>query len=352
MGLASDRLLDWKAAHTVGARTAGPGPVLRPVERARVLEDLSEVVPFSSARVQEFTGLTIDGYPARPWVMTRADWIGANLRTFNGVLEPFAQRVLSKSGDGPLAGVRRGALGVQVGILLGYLSRKVLGQFDIFLPPDDDGLIYFVAPNLAGVERRFGFKERDFRLWVTLHEVSHRVQFGAVPWLRGHVASLASTYLGSMDLDPRRMLERIKHAAESVRRGQAEWRGLGWVFLLMTPDQQETFRRMQAVMSLLEGHGNYVMNRLGEELIPDAPMFKRRLDERRKGRGAVERGVQRTIGFDVKARQYDIGEQFVAEVVSRTGMDGFNRVWGGPSNLPTLDEIGRPDAWMARVGAS
>jgi coenzyme F420 biosynthesis associated uncharacterized protein len=352
MGLAADRLLDWNTARSVGARAAGRGPDLGPVDRARLNEDFAELVPVASSEVQDFTLLRVDGYPARPWVMGRPEWIGANLRTFNGVLEPFAQRIMAKAGDGALAGVRRATLGVQVGGLLGYLSRKVLGQFDAFLPPDDDGLVYFVGPNIAAVERRFEFRERDFRLWVSLHEVAHRVQFGAVPWLRGYVNGLATAYLSSMDLDPKRMIERVRGAAGAVRSGTAEWRGLGWVFLLMSPDQRDTFRRMQAVMSLLEGHGTFVMNSLGATLLPDVAMFQRRLAERRRGQSGVERTLQRTIGFDVKARQYDVGERFVAGVVERSGMDGFNRVWESAANLPTLEEIGSPQAWMARVGVS
>jgi coenzyme F420 biosynthesis associated uncharacterized protein len=352
MGLASDRLLDWNTARTVGARTAGRGPDLLAVDRATLNEDFGELVPVASDTVQRFTGMRVDGYAARPWVMGRPDWIAANLRTFNGVLEPFAERVLARSGDGALAGVRRGALGVQVGALLGYMSRKVLGQFDAFLPPDDDGLIYFVGPNIAEAEHRFGFQPRDFRLWIALHEVSHRVQFGAVPWLRSYIGGLASTYLGSMDLDPRRMVERVRQTAASIRSGEVEWRGLGWIAALMTADQQDTFRRMQAVMSLLEGHGTYVMNAAGASMIPDVEMFKRRLDERRKGRSGLERALQRTIGLDMKARQYDVGERFVARIVERSGMDGFNRVWTSPTNLPTLEEIGSPEAWMTRVGVS
>jgi coenzyme F420 biosynthesis associated uncharacterized protein len=351
MGLASDRLLDWNTARSVGARTAGRGPELQAVDRARLHEDFAEVVPVASGEVQGYTRLEVQGYPARPWVMTRSEWIGANLRTFNGILEPFAERVLAKAGEGRMAGVRRATLGVQVGGLLGYLSRKVLGQFDVFLPPDDDGLIYFVGPNIAGVERRFGFPERDFRLWVSLHEVAHRVQFGAVPWLRGYIRDLAASYLRSMDLDPRRMVERVRHAAQAVRSGEAEWRGLGWVFLLMTPDQRDQFRRMQAAMTLLEGHGSHVMNAVGERLIPDVELFRRRLEERRRGRSGVERSLQRTIGFDIKARQYEVGERFVSQVVDRSGMEGFNLVWESPANLPTLEEVGRPEAWLARVGA-
>lgn len=351
MGLASDRLLDWGTARSVGARAAGRGPTLTAVDRARLLEDFADGVPLASAEVQRYTGLAVGGYPARPWVMGRSEWIGANLRTFNGLLEPLAERILARSREGALATVRRATLGAQVGGLLGYLSRKVLGQFDAFLPADDDGLIYFVGPNVVGVERRFGFRERDFRLWVALHEATHRVQFGAVPWLRGYVNDLASSYLGSVDLDPRRMIERVKHATQAVRQGDADWRGLGWIVLLMTPDQRETFRRVQAVMTLLEGHAMHVMNALGATLVTDAPIFARRLAERRQGTRRLERTVQRSIGFDAKARQYDVGERFVSAIVLGSGMEAFNRVWESRSNLPTLEEITRPEAWVARVGS-
>jgi coenzyme F420 biosynthesis associated uncharacterized protein len=352
MGLASDRLLDWDRARSVGSRTAGRGPALAPLDRARLLEDFAEAVPLASAEVEGFTGLTVDGYPARPWVMGRSEWIGANLRTFNGLLEPLAERILARSKEGAMATVRRAGLGAQVGGLLGYVSRKVLGQFDAFLPPDDDGLIYFVGPNVVGVERRFGFRERDFRLWVALHEATHRVQFGAVPWLRGYVNDLAASYVGSMDLDPRRLIERVRHAAQAVRQGEGGWRGLGWIVLIMTPDQRETFRRVQAVMTLLEGHAMHVMNALGSRLVADAPIFARHLAERRQGGNGLERTLQRSIGFDAKARQYDVGERFVESVVQRSGMEAFNRVWESRWNLPTLDEIARPEAWMARVGSA
>jgi coenzyme F420 biosynthesis associated uncharacterized protein len=351
MGLAAERLIDWRAARAVGARTAGSGPLLDGLQRARMREDFADVVTEADARVQDFTGLRVSGYAARPWVMTRAEWLQANLRAFQSVIEPFAQKVATKASEGALASVRRATLGAQVGALLGYMGRRVLGQYDVFLPPDDDGLLYFVGANIASVERRYGFKERDFRLWIALHEVTHRVQFGAVTWLRGYIGDLTSSYLSSMEVDAREMLERVRRAVHQVRAGEVEWRGLGWVFLLMTPDQKDTFRRMQAVMALLEGHGNYVMNGVGRGTIPDAPVFQRRLAERRRSAG-LERGLQRAIGFDVKARQYDIGERFVAQAVDRSGMEGFNRVWERATNLPTLEEISRPDAWVARVAAA
>jgi coenzyme F420 biosynthesis associated uncharacterized protein len=349
--LAAERLVDWRTAAAVGARVAGTGPQLSPVERARVAEDFADIVPQAEELVSEFTLLRSDAARARPWVMTREEWLRANLRAFERVLEPFAVKVLGDRRESPLAQVRRHTLGVQIGSLLGYLGHKVLGQYDLFAPPDDEGVLYFVGPNIVSVERKFGFPERDFRLWVSLHEVAHRVQFAGVPWLRGHLSTLVDAYLGSVEVDPKRLLESLRRAVEQVRRGDTEWRGWGWVFLLMSPEQRDLFKRMQAAMALLEGHGNFVMNEVARDRIEAAETFKRRLHERRHRRG-VEKAFQRAIGFDTKVRQYDQGERFVADVVARAGMEGFNRVWLRPENLPTIEEVAHPEAWVARVAAA
>jgi coenzyme F420 biosynthesis associated uncharacterized protein len=351
MTLAAERLVDWRIAATAGTRVAGSGPHLSAIERARLAEDFAELVPQAESMVATFTRMEPGDRQARAWSMTREEWLRANLRAFERVLEPFAQKVLSTSPENALAEIRRKTLGVQIGGLLGYLSHKVLGQYDLFAPPDDEGVLYFVGPNVVGVERKYGFPERDFRLWLSLHEVAHRVQFAGVPWLRGHLSGLVDSYLGSVELDPKRLLQSLKRAVAEVRGGDAEWRGFGWLFLMMTPEQRETFRRMQAVMSLLEGHGNFVMDAVARSRIPSVTTFKRKLHERRN-RGGMEKAFQKAIGFDTKVRQYDMGERFVADVVDRVGMGGFNRVWQNESNLPTLEEIGRPDAWVARVGAS
>jgi coenzyme F420 biosynthesis associated uncharacterized protein len=352
MTLAAERLVDWKAAHGVGSRIAGTGPALSSLERAQLDEDFAEVVPEAESLVASFTELQPGDRRARPWVMTRDEWLGANLRAFERVLEPFAQKVLSDRTESAFAELRRKTLGAQIGGLLGYLGHKVLGQYDLFAPPDDEGTLYFVGPNVVAVERRHQFPPRDFRLWVTLHEVSHRVQFAGVPWLRGHVSGLVDSYLSSVEVDPKRLLASLRRAVDEVRGGQAEWKGWGWIFLIMTPEQRETFRRMQAVMSLLEGHGNFVMDAVAKRhRMPGVATFRRKLRERRNRTG-VEKAFQRAIGFDTKVKQYDMGERFVAEVVGQVGMGGFNRVWEQPTNLPTLEEVGRPEAWVARVGAA
>jgi coenzyme F420 biosynthesis associated uncharacterized protein len=345
MGSASARLADWDTALRLGRRVAGPGISVPAVERARMREDFGELVPTAEALITEHTGMVVGGFRSRAWVMARREWIHANLTGMQRLLEPLAERVLA---DKPArAGFRRKAMGAQAGALFGYVARRVLGQYDVFLPPDDEGLLYFVGPNVAEVEQRYRLPSRDFRLWVAIHEVTHRVQFGAAPWLRGHLRGLVDSYLQGVSLDGRELMQQMRRAVEEVR-GGADARVSG-VFLLLTPEQRDLFTRMQGLMSLLEGHASYVMNEVSRDHVADVTRMRKALAARRKGSG-VERGVQRAIGFEQKIQQYDRGEVFVREAIARAGMDGFNRVWAAPEHLPTLDEIGTPAAWVERIG--
>jgi coenzyme F420 biosynthesis associated uncharacterized protein len=342
------RLIDWESAARMGSRFAGTGPSITPADRARLHEDFADVVAEADREVAGFTGLALQGPATRPWVMTRAEWVSRNLRGFESVLEPVAQRVLGSRLQGTMAPVRRSVLAFQVGAILGYLGRKVLGQYDLFVPPDDRELLYFVGPNVVEVERQFRFPPRDFRLWLSLHEVTHRLQFEGVPWLRAYLFELVDEYLATLEFDPRRLIDGLRRALEEAR-GSGRWREMGILFLLMSPQQRETFQKMQALMSLLEGHGNYVMDSLAEGRVADAGRMRRRLKERRQQ--GMNRTLQRAVGLDAKVRQYDIGERFVARAVERAGMDGFSKVWAARENLPTLAEIGQPDAWVERVAS-
>ena len=341
----SGGLLDWATASRVGERLSGRGPSLTKVERARVVEDLSELVVQAEDLVRDFTGLSHEGYRARSWVMSRSEWIDANLRGFQRVIEPLAARALTRHGvqAGPF---RRKILGAQVGSLMGYVSRKVLGQYDLFLPPDDDGLIYFVGPNVAEVEQRFRFPKRDFRLWLALHEVTHRIQFGSVTWLKGFLTGQIDEYLSQIELDPKRVFEALRKAVDEVRQHGA--RGADLLPLLMTPGQRQIFERLQGLMALLEGHASFVMERLGTEHVNESDRMRRGLQERRRS-SRLERSFQRLIGFDRKISQYDTGQRFVAHVVDKAGMAGFNRVWQDEGTLPSFPEILQPDDWLARV---
>ena len=344
-GEAAARLIDWDTAAQVGKRFSGAVPETTRAERARMAEDLAEAAREADALVSDLTGLRTDGPRSRAWAMTRGEWVQQNLRGFEVVLDRVGRRVLERGRDGAFGAVRRRVVGFQLGAILGYLSRKVLGQYDLFLPPDDRDLIYFIGPNLIELERKHRFDPGEFRLWLALHEVTHRLQFEGVPWLRTHVTGMIDAYLDALELDPRKLLERLRRARSELS-GGTDWREMGVFAVLMSAEQRETFRRMQALMSLLEGHGNYVMTRLSEGRIETADRMRRTLQQRRQG---MNRTVQRTIGLDVKVRQYDQGERFVTEAVDRAGDEGFARIWERPEHLPTLDEIQRPEAWVERV---
>ncbi|MBI3648018.1 MAG: zinc-dependent metalloprotease [Actinobacteria bacterium] len=343
MGSASARLADWSTALDIGRRVAGPGVRVTAVDRARMREDIAELTALSESLVRTFTGLSADGFRARAWVMSRGEWIGANLKSIQRLLDPLSERMVGEHrGE-----VRRKAFGVQFGALLGYVSRKVLGQYDVFLPPDDEGLIYFVGPNVAEAERRFALPPRDFRLWISLHEVTHRVQFAAAPWLRSYLGGLIDSYLSTVQVDSREMMKQLQRAAEEIKAG-AEWRGAGALSLLLTPEQREIFSRMQSLMALLEGHASFVMNEVAEGRVRDLARMRRALQQRRSSSG-LERTFQRAIGFESKVKQYDTGERFVREVVARADMQAFNRAWESEANLPTPAEIAEPARWVERV---
>jgi coenzyme F420 biosynthesis associated uncharacterized protein len=346
MGSQAARLADWDIALAIGRRVAGPGVRVPPADRARMREDFAELVTFAEEKITEFTSLDPGGFRSRAWVMGRGEWIRANLGGLQRMLEPLAGRILAKqSGHGTL---RRKALGAQAGGLLGYVSRRVLGQYDAFLPPDDEGLLYFVGPNVAEVEQRFALPSRDFRLWIAVHEVTHRVQFGAAPWLRGHIRAQVDRYLSTISLDSNDFGQQLRRAIEEARAG-ADVRGMGGLFLLLNEEQREIVRHVQGVMSLLEGHASFVMNEVAKDHVHDLARMRKALADRRRRAGSVERSFQRAIGFDKKIEQYDAGERFVREVVAHAGMDGFNRAWLAPEGLPTVEEIEEPSRWIARV---
>jgi coenzyme F420 biosynthesis associated uncharacterized protein len=348
MGSRAAVLVDWETAAETGRRVGGSGPPTPAVERARLREDLAGLVPEAEAAIGEFTGLRADGFRSRPWVMSRGEWVRANLGGLQRLLEPLAGKLVPAGAH--RSEVRRKALGAQIGALLGYVSRKVLGQYDVFLPPDDDGLLYFVGPNVVETERRYGLPSRDFRLWIAIHEVTHRVQFAATPWLKPYLKRHVDRYLDTVQVDSRELIAQLKRAAEEIRAG-ANWRGPQGILLVMTEEQRALFGKMQAMMALLEGHASFVMNRVAAGRVRDLDHLRRSLRARRRA-GGMEKGLQRAIGFESKIAQYNMGERFVRAVVDSSGMDSFNRIWEREEHLPTLEEIAEPTRWVGRVAGS
>jgi coenzyme F420 biosynthesis associated uncharacterized protein len=231
--------------------------------------------------------------------------------------------------------------------MLGFLGTKVLGQFDPFHEASGAaGRLLLVAPNIVNAERELSVDEHDFRLWVCLHEETHRVQFTAVPWMREHLQSLMTEIVGSLETDPGKLLsEGMSHIGELVS-GKAEG---SLIDLVSSPEQKKVIDKITGVMSLLEGHADVVMDGVGPEVIPTVAEIRAKFTKRRKGVGTLDKLLRRLLGLDQKMAQYRDGAIFVRRTVDTVGMDGFNAVFAEPANLPSKDEIHDPEAWLRRV---
>jgi coenzyme F420 biosynthesis associated uncharacterized protein len=265
-----------------------------------------------------------------------------------------------KNSNPALVSIGARITGVEVGALLSYLAPKVLGQFDPFYPGVDDvadtewgelppgGRLLLVAPNIVAVERELELVPSDFRLWVCLHEETHRVQFTAVPWLRGYLNTQIGEVVATADLDAAALAQMLREAVKRISeaaRGDGE---LSIVDLVQTPAQREIVDRITAAMSLLEGHADVVMDGVGPEVIGSIVEIRRRFDVRRQGQG-FDKIIRKLLGLDAKMRQYRDGAVFCKAVIAAVGMDGLNRVWTSPETLPTKAEIADPQLWLKRM---
>lgn len=344
-------VIDWSIAQRVAGVVAGPGPETSPQLRARVRADFREFTVISDELVRSFTGLTPDEPAPEPIVLDRAGWVRANIDSFSTLVRPLADRLAETINPGRVSRrLAAGAVGVQLGVLLGYLSKKVLGQYDLVLATEAGGRVYYVGPNIVATERRLGLKPSDFRLWIALHEITHRTQFTGVPWLRDKVRALIQRSVDSMDLDPERLKRVARQGRELLLGGPRAWRSADVMTMLMSDEQREVVGEMQALMTVVEGHGTFVMNRLGRERIGSFERMHSAIENRRHAVGGAERAFQRAIGMDMKLEQYSLGERFMDEVADRAGMETLNRIWEREENLPTLEDLREPHNWIARVG--
>jgi coenzyme F420 biosynthesis associated uncharacterized protein len=327
-------------------------------EAVATVEELKRAAMQAEEHVTGYTGLPggQDG-GAGFAVVDRPGWIRSNIAGFRELVDPLLESVLASRAKsiGPVMGaVGSRATGLEVGGLLAYLSTRVLGQFELFGPPPVDGVpggrLTLVAPNIVAAERALAVDPADFRLWVCLHEVTHRTQFSAAPWLHEHVRCLLADYLAASDLDPAAMFGRLRGAvgsiADTVRGGSQ----LSLLEIVQTPEQRAVLDRVTGLMSLLEGHADVVMDGVGPAVVPSVEKIRGRFEERRRSGSALDRAVRRLLGLDMKMRQYAEGATFVRAVVAAVGMDGLNRVWSSPAMLPDAAEIREPHRWLARTG--
>jgi len=358
-------LIDARVAALVARRVSGEGARPPDTYLTRRLErDLQAAVP----RAEELVA-GVSGIPAPPpvhWaVVGRGDWAEANITGMSTLIAPLADRLGERMESIPKAArlVQKGFLSAEVGVMLGYVSRRVLGQYDLLVPEVDPSLpkwkrarrpgggasLYFVGSNMVESSQRMGFVPEDFSLWVAVHEVTHRFQFAGVPWLRTTFFDLVRTYLESVEMDAKSFAGRMVVAARKLVSRSTPEEERNAVYLFATEEQRTLLDRMQALMAVVEGHGNYVMDAVGAEVIPTFRRMRDRFDKRRENTNLIQRVINNAIGLEMKLRQYELGQRFCEAVASRGGDEALAHLWSDPSNLPSLDELKTPERWVQRV---
>jgi coenzyme F420 biosynthesis associated uncharacterized protein len=345
--------VDWSVAASTGQALARGGPSVDPAQAREAVRELREITVTAERHVRELTGLG-EGLPLRDGeVVDRPGWVRAAV----GGLAALTDGSLPGTYGGRLGSVLAGTAGVQAGMVLAFLSSRVLGQYDPFGDDTDGepgvGRLLLVAPNIVGAQQALNVSGADFRLWVCLHECTHRLQFTAVPWLREYFAGEVGKLLASIDdsaLDAvSRLPDAIRTARERMRSGGPKNGPVGLIELFQSPEQRHLLDHLIALSTLLEGHADHVMDAVGPSVVPSVAVIRRRFAERRKGGGLLDRLLRSLLGVDAKVRQYAEGSAFTGHVVDAVGMAGFNAVWSAPETLPSRAEIADPDAWLRRV---
>jgi len=357
--------VDWPTARRIARLVAGRDPLSDSYLAASLQADFEALTVYAEELVAEHTGLHAPGnVTAR--VLDRREWVDSNLTSMRTMLDPLMQRFGARLAHSPLAPMSRRVAAGELGALLGFLSQRVLGQYDLLVPDaaepgparreargqgTEAGIgdaVYYVGANVLGLEKRFAFRPRDFRLWIAIHEVTHRAQFTGVPWMRAYFLGLVRQAFDLVDPDPRIVLRAVTKAVDEIRAGRNPLDDGGVVGLFASPEQRGVLSQVQALMSLLEGHGNVVMDDLGSRHVVGQERMSRVLQARRHQRG-ITSAVHKLLGLEQKMRQYEVGEKFVRGAIALAGPNAVDAAWEAPGNLPTLAELDAPDRWLFRV---
>src|SRR5215470_6573069 len=354
-------MIDWNVATSTAIRWVRPGPQVSLAEARQVVAELRQQAAEVAEPVRLVTGLPGDPDGGKVAVVDRPGWIRANISGFQVVLDPLVEHMQDIGAAPPvgslLTTVGSRVTGMQAGLILAYLASRVLGQYELFLPPDPDlpaadappGRLTLVAPNIVMVERELGVDPSDFRRWVCLHEETHRTQFTSVAWLRPYVQQQMTDFLLASELDPASILNRLRAAADAVSGAVRGSGGESLIEAMQSPRQREILDRLTAVMTLVEGHGDYVMDAVGPAVVPSVADIRAKFNARRTSGNRGEQAIRRILGIDLKMRQYQQGSSFVRAVVEQAGMDSFNRVWTSPATLPVKEEFASPERWLERM---
>jgi coenzyme F420 biosynthesis associated uncharacterized protein len=336
------RTVDWGFAATVGQRLARPGPPSTDYTRRQVVDNLASAAKAAEPPVRDVTGLQTDGVVPEARIVDRSGWIRAAAESM---------RAMTGGTDKPRGVISGRVTGAQTGALLAFVSSGILGQYDPF---NDGGTLLLVYPNVIAVERQLRVEPSDFRLWVCLHEVTHRVQFTANPWLSGYMSQALGVLTQESGEDVARVLGRLADFARS--RGDSSSDDphsqgiLGLLRAVQSEPQREALDQMLVLGTLLEGHADHVMDAVGPVVVPSVTAIRSRFDERRhRKQPPLQRLLRALLGIDAKLSQYTRGKAFVDHVVNRVGMERFNTIWTGPDTLPRPIEIEFPQRWIDRV---
>ena len=356
--------VDWNLAEKVAVRVADRAPF----SGEHHLEGLTAEFDVHTAKAEDLvaatTGLRSLSGNARARVVGRGDWIRANIASLQRLLRPLFENIDENSDAGQeqepsTLTARLG--GMELGLVLGWMSTRVLGQYDLLVLEDesaeDQDLVYYVGPNLVALERRYAFPRDDFRLWLALHEVTHRAQFTGVPWMRSHYLGLVQSLLEGAQPESFDLVGSLKGLIENksaARRSgsipdSSAAAGSGVLGAISSPAQQESLDQIAGLMSLLEGHGDVTMGRAGVGIVHGADRMAGVMADRRRNASGVTRLFQRVVGLEAKLAQYSQGEAFIGAVEAHGGTALLDRVWEEPSHLPDLGEIREPGRWIERL---
>ena len=343
-------MVDWSLARQVARLAAGSG------EQPGEDPDIAAVCAEMEGHVAAYTRLRPATPVPEPELVSRKEWASINLDALAGLLDPVAERLEGRMDfAGPLAGVLKTAaaatLAAEVGLVMGYVSTRVLGQYELsLLGGDAPPRLLLVGPNLRKAVRELEVDPDAFHRWICAHELTHVFQFQGVPWLREHMSGMVREYLSTVDVRIERGAAGGLPSMPDLGRLVEAFREGGLAALVQTREQRALMARVQAAMAVIEGYSEHVMDEIAREAIPGHERLRSAMDARRRSRSAPERILERLLGLDIKLRQYELGKRFCDAVAGSAGMDGLNRVWDSPEALPTPEELERPEAWLERVG--
>jgi coenzyme F420 biosynthesis associated uncharacterized protein len=347
-GGAMAQFVDWDLAAATAGALSKSGPAVSYEEAMQVVTQLRELTDEARVHVAAYTGLTPKTEGPLVRIVDRKDWAAANIAGLREVLVPIVTRLSGDKLPGGVAdAIGSRVTGVQAGTVLAFLSGRVLGQYEVF--SGEPGQLLLNAPNIVEVERKLDADSRDFRLWVCLHEVTHLTQFQAVPWMRGYFLGEVQAFADAAN-SGEHILERVRRGVATLSDALRDPDSRSSVMdIVQTPGQKAVLDRLTALMTLLEGHAEFVMDGVGPDIVPSVESIRSKFNQRRESGNPLEKAIRRLLGIEVKMRQYAEGRKFVHGVVERVGMAGFNKVFDSPLTLPRVEELGDPDAWVERV---